>query len=193
MHSLDVLPESPLQPGGEVTQHFLAAGVQDFRSAARYLCQLPYGRTTRRDDCRLVLREGCGTCSTKHALLAELACEQAIDVALTIGVYAMTERNTPGVGPVLEAHGLPYMLEAHCYIRYQGMRVDITRAGHGPSEPIDQFVYEETITPAQTGQYKAELHQHLVRAWAAGAEHTAGYTWEELWRIREACIAALST
>ena len=103
MQSLDVLPESPLQPGSEVTHAFLAAGVQDFRSAAQYLCQLPYGRTTRRDDCRLVLREGRGTCSTKHALLAELACEQAIDVALTIGVYAMTERNTPGVGPVLEA------------------------------------------------------------------------------------------
>lgn len=192
MQALDVLPDSPLQPGGEVTHQFLAAGVQDFRSAAQHLCQLPYGRTTRRDDCRLVLREGRGTCSTKHALLAELAREQAIDVALTLGVYAMTERNTPGAGPVLEAYGLPYMLEAHCYIRYQGMRVDITRAGHTPSEPIDRFVHEETITPAQTGQYKVDLHQRLVRAWAAESDHSAGYTWEELWRIREACIAALS-
>jgi hypothetical protein len=42
--------------------------------------------------------EGRGTCSTKHALLAELATEQRLPVALVLGIYLMNERNTPSGG-----------------------------------------------------------------------------------------------
>jgi len=50
--------------------------------------------------------EGRGTCTTKHALLAELATEQRLPVALVLGIYLMNERNTPSVGSVLARHGL---------------------------------------------------------------------------------------
>ncbi len=39
----------------------------------------------------------------------------------------MTERNTPGVGAVLSKHGLAFVPEAHCYLTYEGIRIDVTR------------------------------------------------------------------
>ena len=75
--------------------------------------QIPYGRITERSRYWLVLDEGRGTCTTKHATLAALAREQGIDVRLMLGIYEMSERNTPGVGPVLSAHGLTRKRVAH--------------------------------------------------------------------------------
>ncbi len=192
MQSFAALPNVPLQPGAEVTAHFLALGLSNFHAAARYVQQLPYGRTSDRANCRLVLSEGRGTCSAKHALLAQLAREQGVDIALTIGMYQMTERNTPGVGPVLEHYNLPSIPEAHCYLTYNGTRIDVTRAGVTPVEPITDFLYEETITPEQIGDYKMALHHRILRDWVAGSGCAGTRTFEEVWHIREACIAALS-
>jgi hypothetical protein len=81
--------------GGSFTALFRAAGVHDFAGAARHLLALPYGRIADRNKFWLVLEEGRGTCTTKHALLAELGREQQIDVDLTLSIYEMNERNTP--------------------------------------------------------------------------------------------------
>jgi len=59
------------------------------------------------------------TCTTKHALLAALAREQHINAQLVLGIYEMSERNTPGVGHVLSRYGLSYIPEAHCHLRYK--------------------------------------------------------------------------
>ena len=99
MDSWDALPYVPLQAAGPVSTEFIAHGITDFQAAGRSLQELPYGRTIDRADFRAVLREGKGTCSTKHALLAALAHEQGLPVALTLGIYAMHERNTQGLGP----------------------------------------------------------------------------------------------
>jgi hypothetical protein len=55
-------------------------------SAVAYIRRLPYGQNTDRGDFRRVLREGKGTCRTKHALLARLAQEQGIPLELTLGI-----------------------------------------------------------------------------------------------------------
>ena len=193
MRTYAALPAWPLRPGGEITAQFLALGLTDFRQAAAYLNQLPYGRNSYREDGRAVLQDGRGTCSTKHALLAALAEEQHFDdVALTLGLYHMTESNTPGVGAVLAQYGLPYIPEAHCYLRFREKRVDLTRSGQAPSEPIVQLWYETPISPGQIGTYKVAWHQRLLQEWAATCEIDGGRNWDEVWRIREACIAALS-
>ncbi|MGO9604996.1 MAG: hypothetical protein ACLQAT_16690 [Candidatus Binataceae bacterium] len=172
MRSWDALPDAILKPAADVTRAFFGIGVRDYRAAARHLNHLPYGRNSSRTETLAVLREGHGTCSTKHALLKELAIEQKLEVALVIGIYEMTERNTPGVGRVLEKYRLAYMPEAHCYLRYREDRVDVTRAlADGPSEPIARFLHEEEIVPPQVGDYKVGRHQSF---------------------IREECIAALS-
>ncbi len=191
MESFTALPNFSLRPAGDVTTAFRALDIVDFHGAARYVHQLPYGRTSDRGNFRLVLREGRGTCSAKHALLAELAHEQGVEVTLTLGIYQMTEHNTPGVGAILESYNLDYLPEAHCYLTYRGKRIDVTRAGAEPAEPIAHFLIEKPIVPAQIGAYKVALHQRYLRQWLTQTTHVACYSFDEVWQIREACIAAL--
>jgi hypothetical protein len=102
---LEQLTNRPLASDGPVIRLFRGAGVQDFAAAAHHIWKLPYGRIADRNQLGLVLSEGRGTCTTKHALLAELAREQRIDVQLILCIYEMSERNTPGVGQVLSKYG----------------------------------------------------------------------------------------
>jgi selenocysteine lyase/cysteine desulfurase len=188
MRSWEALPEASLKRAGEVSAELLDQGLSDYRAAARFINQLPYGRNSDRADFRLVMRERRGTCSTKHALLAALALEQKLSVHLTLGIYEMNERNTPGVGEVLERAGLASIPEAHCYLVFGAERVDVTRSLADPGEPIAQFLHEERIAPAQIGQYKLEYHQNYLRQWSA----RMGLRFDEVWEIRERCIGALS-
>lgn len=192
MKSWDALPEHRLSGDDVVTRAFLDAGVAEYRATARHIHRLPYGRNSSRTDPLIVLREGHGTCSTKHALLARLAIEQGLDIELALGIYQMTEANTPGVGPVLAAAGLVYIPEAHCYLRYREERIDVTRdSEHKAAEPIVSFMHEETINPDQIGEYKIAMHQRWLREWMASPDAPRGVGFAELWRIRENCIAAL--
>jgi hypothetical protein len=192
MRSWDALPNVPLRVAGPVTTAFTARGIASFQAAGRYLQALPYGRTADRADFSAVLHEGRGTCSTKHALLATLADEQQLPMVLTLGIYSMHERNTPGVGVVLARYGLASLPEAHCYLTYSGTRIDITRSGAAPTQPVTRFLHEETIVPAQIGAYKVTLHRQYMQEWVRNQpEAVQGQSFEAIWQIREECIAAL--
>jgi hypothetical protein len=105
----------------------------------------------------------------------------------------MSERNTPRVGRVLAKYSLACLPEAHCYLRYDGIRIDVTRIlAEAPAEPIVHFSYEEEITPPQVGEYKVLLHQDFIRRWLTQRRNVVGYDYDEIWRIREQFIAALS-
>jgi hypothetical protein len=192
MESWSILPEAPLNAPGSASEAFRLIGCGSYRSAARHLHELPYGRNADRANFQLVLSERRGTCSTKHALLATVALEQKLPVSLTIGIYDMTEANTPGVGRVLSAHGLEGIPEAHCYLRYTGRRVDITRSGVSAQRSIDRFHEEWTIEPSQIGAHKLALHQQYLRGWLR-ERRDLSLSFEQLWRIREACILALGS
>jgi hypothetical protein len=102
----------------------------------------------------------------------------------------MSERNTPGVAQVLNNYGLSYIPEAHCYLRYRDERIDVTGVAEG-AEPIQKFLYEEPIAVEQIGAYKNDLHKRFLRDWIDHTETMKGRKLEEVWRIREECIAAL--
>lgn len=192
MYSWDTLPHVALKSVGPLSTEILTRGITHFRTTGRYLQRLPYGRTVDRADFRAVLREGKGTCSTKHALLAAIAQEQDLAVMLTLGIYDMHELNTPGVGAVLARYNLASLPEAHCYLTYKGQRIDITRSGAEPAEPIAQFLYEEAIVPEQIGDFKVSLHRQFMQTWVnSNAEIVRRRSFEEVWRIREECITAL--
>lgn len=193
MRSWDALPNVPLKIAGPVTAAFMDRGMTNFQSAGRYLQTLPYGRTVHRADFSAVLHEGRGTCSTKHALLAALAHEQQLPVGLALGIYEMHEYNTPGVGVVLARYGLACLPEGHCYLTYGDMRIDVTRSGAEPSEPITWFLHEEAIVPEQIGAYKVTLHRQCMQEWVGNNPETIkGRGFEDIWQIREECIAALA-
>lgn len=181
-----LLPDFPLDGGGDLGRRFVAAGANTYRTAAHHVWSLPYGRNTDRADYGLVLGEGRGTCSTKHALLAALAAEHDRTVELALGIYEMNGENTPGVGDALCRHGLDRVPEAHCYLIHGGRRVDLTRQG-APGETITTFLHEERIEPHQIGRHKVALHREFVRRWA----EERGLDPERVWQAREDCIASL--
>jgi hypothetical protein len=190
MKSWESLPASKLKPGAGITSAFITLEIPDYRSAAHYLHGLAYGRNSNRTDPLAVLREQRGTCSTKHALLARLAAEQQLPIRLMLGIYEMSERNTPGVGRVLEKYGLACVPEAHCYLMYDDDRIDITRVDG--AEPIARFLHEEVISPDQISDYKVAVHQRFLRNWIETAPSPHAMSLDDVWKIREECIAALA-
>jgi hypothetical protein len=193
LHSWDALEPVVLRPGGEISDAFVQLGSLDYRAAARFVSRLPYRRNTLVHRPLIVLQEGRGTCSTKHALLRRLAIEQSLNVVLVLGIYEMHERNTPGVGSVFQEHGLETLPEAHCYLRFRESRIDVTRPIDAePPERIAHFLHEEDITPEQIGDYKTAVHRQFLRRWMAESGNACGRDLDEVWRIREECIAALS-
>ena len=108
-----------------------------------------------------------------------------------LAIYEMSEPNTPGVGRVLEAHGLEHVPEAHCFLRLDGSRIDITGVPPGAA-PIERFLWEEPIAVEQIGAYKIARHRRFLGEWIARTEAARGLSLDEVWQIREACIAALA-
>lgn len=191
MHSWNALDPVPFEPSGAITTAFLGI-TTDFRAAAKYVCELPYGRNSNANDPLIVLAEHRGTCSTKHALLRRLAIEQELDIALILGIYEMTESNTPGVGAVLQRHGITGLLEAHCYLRTKNKFIDLTRASfESPGDPIARFLHEEEIDPKQITDYKIKVHRKFLEQWIADSG-LGGLSLAQAWEIREECIARLS-
>lgn len=163
-------------------------GFDDFQSLAEHVRQLPYGRPADTQTISAVLSEQQGTCSFKHRLLAAVAWECGRpEVELLVGIYEMSEDNTPGVGAILEAANLISIPEAHCYLRFRGHRYDFTGLPGGNSSPFDSLLAEHAVSPYSLPQEKTALHHKAMHAWAA----LHGRTFAQAWKIREACIEAL--
>lgn len=175
-----------LDGDGRLGRVFRELGVDTFAEAAMHVERLPYRRPVGRDP-EAVLREGCGTCSSKHALLALLAQEHGIEVDLMVGIYEMRELNTPGVGSVLDQYGLTCIPEAHCYLRMDGQRVDFTGLPSGPESPFDSLLKEESIDPSDVRTAKESLHRAFIEEWASARQLDP----ERIWEVREGCITAL--
>jgi hypothetical protein len=186
------LPNFRLVAGRKMTDKFLSRGLTDFHAALNYVWKLPYGRNSDRADFNLVLKEGRGTCSTKHAALAQLAAEQNQPIFLTMGIYEMNAANTAGIGEVLDEFGLKSLPEAHCYLTYTERRFDVTRFSNEKTKPIENFLYEERISPHQIGDYKVALHRKFFQDWMCGKNLDEKFSFEDLWNVREKCIAALA-
>ncbi|WP_299492859.1 hypothetical protein [uncultured Shewanella sp.] len=181
-----ILPNKALNPHGTLSDIFIGMGFESFHQICEWIWHLPYGRTHHSHQYMSVIEEQKGTCSTKHALLKALADELGIDVVLTVGIYAMTEANTPGVGKVLEQFKQDFIPEAHCYLTYQNHRVDLTRFMLVTSEPITEFFVEKSITANELSTAKSTFHYTFLKN-MFGREKAA-----KIWMIRERCIQALS-
>ena len=193
LHGWEMLPEDRLPDIGGWSSQFRALGARTLQAAGRILQELPYGRLDTGRTYRDVLRDGRGTCSTKHAVLAEVAAEAQVGALLTVGIYDMCETNTPGVGAILAVAGLPSIPEAHCYVIIDGERIDITsrraRARYDIGELHDEFVVE----PPDVATHKEPVHRKVLRHWIdAHPELLAGRDEEAVWAIREQCIEALA-
>ena len=59
-------------------------------------------------------------------------------------------------------------------------------------EPPDKVIGDgEPITIDQIGAYKNDLHRRFLRDWITRTEAVHGRSLDDVWQIREECIAAL--
>lgn len=184
-----LLPAAPLGQG-PISDALRAQGCVTLVDAARVAWATPYGRNADPDDPLCVLLEGRGTCSTKHRLVLLAARESGVDARLCAGIFLMHARNTPRVGPVLAAAGLPAVPEAHCYLLVEGNRVDLTLPSSRSAALRLDVVEERVVEPAFLGSGKDAWHRAFVRRWLE--KEGIPRSVDEAWAAREACIRALS-
>lgn len=176
----------------EISQLFLKNNCSDFLSASEFIRNLPYRRNLNKDNLATVFIDGCGTCSTKHALLKKLAEENnQTDFKLMLGIFRMNGSNTPKIKSVLETYNLDYIPEAHNYLKFKNQIRDFTKKNSSENDFIDDLLEEIEIQPHQINQFKIEFHRNYLKNWLF--EHPEiPYSLEDLWKIRELCIQTLS-
>src|SRR5271155_4617837 len=97
------LPPFEITASSPLSQGIHGFGITNFAQLVLHVSTIPYGRTTSNSPLATLI-ENRGTCSSKHRLLAEVAQEfRHFEVTLVVGIYEMSEDNTPGVGVVLDA------------------------------------------------------------------------------------------
>lgn len=181
----------PLVADLPFTRLFLQHGIADFAAACAYVQTLPYGRNSDRSDFTLVLTEGKGSCSGKHALLAELAEEHGeTEVELIAGIFLMSGETHPVLTDFFTDKPYTVIPECHCYLRYKGERFDFTDPGNGMARIAPTIVREQRIEPHQVVEWKPKIHADYLQRWL-NRNPQVGMTFDEIWQEREACIALL--
>lgn len=182
----------PITANDPVSAAFLQKGIYNFSNALHYVRHLPYGRNPDKTRLESVLEEGRGTCSTKHALLVQLAQAHHQDnVQLCMGIFRMNAQNTPRVAATLAAYNLDYIPEAHNYLLAEGVRVDCTHVHSRPEDFMADLLEESMILPEQITIHKIQYHRNYLQQWLQ-AHPEISYTLDALWSIREQCIKDLS-
>jgi hypothetical protein len=90
MDSYDKLPDAKLKPLGELSNKFLDLGISTFREACNYVHDIDYGYNTNFEDKMIFFKEKKGTCTTKHAVIADLAQELKIPLFKHVCIYKLT-------------------------------------------------------------------------------------------------------
>lgn len=163
----------------------------NFEELINKVKNLPYGRNANRHDFSLVLSENKGTCSSKHAFLKDFADKNEIDnVKLYIGIFKMSEANTPKLGDLLSSNNIKYIPEAHCYLKINQIPVDVTTSDSFYDKIKQDIMEEIEIIPNQVSDFKVAYHKAFLKKWIT--ETNQNNTFEEIWEIREQCISKLS-
>ncbi|MCZ8322877.1 MAG: hypothetical protein O9296_15035 [Novosphingobium sp.] len=107
---------------------------------------------------------------------------------MAVGIYRMSEANTPGVGRVLSRAGQRFIPEAHCYLVSANKRIDFTGLTGGEQSPFAELDAEYAVDPDVLPDEKSKLHKRAIAAWSV----KVGLSFDDAWALREECIAALS-
>lgn len=178
-----------IQSTAVVSKEFKRQGIVSFAEALVFVKTVSYGRNINKSNPLCIFEDNKGTCSTKHALLKELANENGYSqLKLMLGLFKMNAINTPSVKKVLDKYDLAYIPEAHNYLKYNDTIIDCTTTKQLNFQP---FLLEETeIKTNQITEHKVAYHKQYLFNWLKN--NSLPYSEQEIWQIREACIAALS-
>lgn len=174
----------------ELTKQIKEKGISTWNELLEFTRNLPYGRNANREDLSLVLKENKGSCSSKHAFLKKVAEQNKVThVKLILGLYRMNEANTPKIGSTLLESGLEYIPEAHCYLKLNHQRVDLTTAQSDIDNLAADIIQEIEIEPEQVNVFKVDFHKRYLKKWIT--ENHIHLDFDKVWELRERCIKQL--
>ncbi|GHC65411.1 hypothetical protein [Ulvibacter litoralis] len=166
-------------------------GIKTWNELTDFIKNLPYGRNKNRIDFELVISEKKGTCSSKHAILKRIADLNNIpNINLIVGIYRMNQYNTPKIGNELKDHSIEFIPEAHCYLKINGKRIDLTTRTSEFKKIEKDIIQEKEIKPEQVAEYKIEYHKDYIKHWLINEKMK--FSFDQIWKIREKCIENLT-
>ena len=175
----------------ELTFLIKKKGIHTWEEIVEFVKGLPYGRNTNRTDFGLVITQKKGSCSSKHAMLKKVADLNKIpNIKLILGIYRMSEKNTPKIGNALTENSIDFIPEAHCYLKIDNKRTDITTYQSDFIKIENDIISELEIEAEQVSEFKVEYHKGYLKNWIS--ENNVERNFDEIWQIREQCIKNLT-
>jgi hypothetical protein len=192
MDAYTTLSDLSITKRGPISSEFLSREINTFHAACDYVHQLPYGYNSNRDDLFTLFKEGLGSCTTKHAVIATLAEELGLSVVKTIGIYAMSEAIVSGTGQILDTYDLPFIPMVHCFLADGRCRVDLTDGNrNGKNIPIDDFLFTQAVEPNISGKAEYLLYRRALSDLVLTDPLLQGTDLKILLHAREAGLALL--
>lgn len=192
MDTVKVLPNPPIDNKGTISARFIELGIKTFREACEYVHALPYGYNSSPDDIQILFKEGFGSCTTKHAVIATLAEELGIPVYKIVGIYAMTEDIVTGTKAILEKYHLPYLPMTHCFLKYGPYRVDLTAGNNnGKNRPIEEFLFTEKVIPNISEKDEYLSYKNALKDCILTRKEMKGFAMNDVLQARAEGIALL--
>jgi hypothetical protein len=192
MDSYTVLPNPLITTEGIISGKFISLNITKFWDACKYVQKLPYGYNSTREDILILFKEGYGSCTTKHAVIATLAEELKINVHKIIGIYAMTEDSVTGTNRILEKYHLPYLPMIHCFLVHKSYWVDLTEGNNnGKNHPLEEFLYTEQVRPNISEKDEYFLYKNALKNTILHRKEFEGITILEILHARTEGIKLL--
>lgn len=186
-----MIPDFKLEEG-RFSALLLEHEITTFSSACTFVQKLPYKRISDKENLELVLSEGCGTCSSKHAFLAQVALENNHpEVELICGIFLMSEETHPVLDNFFTGKQYTAIPEAHCYLKYRQQRLDFTTGNNRMPFIERKLLREHKIEPHQANEWKTAMHRAFLKSYLDRHPET-GSSFDAFWSAREECIARLS-
>ena len=192
MDEYTVFPNPTISKKGIISEKFISLKIKNFWDACSNVHGLPYGYNSTTDDILILFKEGYGSCTTKHAVIATLAEELNIPVYKTVGIYAMNEEIVTGTNHILEKYHLPYLPMIHCFLVYDSYRVDLTEGNeNGKNRSIEEFLFTEKVIPNISEKDEYLLYKTALKNYIMNRKEMEGIKMLDVLRARAEGIALL--
>ena len=192
MDSYDKLPDAEIKSNGIISKKFLELGITSFKEACMYVHNIEYGYNTNYDDKMIFFKEKKGTCTSKHATIAQLAKELNIPMSKSVGIYRLTEEIATGTNLILKKYDLPYVPMQHCFLVYKNFRFDLTEGNcNGKNTSIENFIYTEKVEPYISQKDEYLLYKEVLKKYVLPTKEMEGISERNILKAREESIILL--
>ncbi|MBD3354208.1 MAG: hypothetical protein GF364_22185 [Candidatus Lokiarchaeota archaeon] len=151
-----------------------------------------YGYNSNYEDKQILFKEGYGSCTSKHGVIAGLATELGIPLVKYIGVYKFTEEICKGTGKIVEKYQIPYIPMVHCFLVYNNYRFDLTEGNkNGKESNIESFIQTMQVDPYISRKKEYNLFRKILKQKIMPTDEMKGIKELDLLKARSEAIDLL--